>query len=221
MRGVFAGPDRPVGRSLLPVAVRPLAMAIVVACVLVTVVLGAWFRHGTQADWVDAAVDARLVTGLGGHPHLLAVLVWPGASVPVTAIAVILALVCALRRRYREAAFVVMSVLLAAVITERLLKPLIDRTFWGALAFPSGHVTGVVALATVATVLLAAAPGRVPRVLRLALAITAFLIAGGRRGHALFHRHHRRSRRRHRGGPADRARPGSAQIPIAQRAAHG
>jgi membrane-associated phospholipid phosphatase len=162
---------------MLSAGACPLAVAIVIACVLVTVVLGAWFRHGTRAGWVDAAVDARLLAGLGGHPQLLAVLVWPGAPVPVTAMAVALALACVLRRRYREAAFVVMSVLLAAVITERLLKPFIDRTFWGALAFPSGHVTGVAALATVVTVLVAAAPGRVPRVLRLVLAITAFLIA--------------------------------------------
>jgi len=162
---------------LLPPAARSLAVAIVVACVLVTVGLGAWFWHGTRTDGVDAVVGARLQAGLGGHPHLLAVLVWPGAPVPVTAIAVTLALVCALRRRYRAAAFVVVSVALAAVITEHLLKPLIGRTFWSTLAFPSGHVTGAFAVATVVTVLLAAAPGRVSRVLRLALAVTAFLIA--------------------------------------------
>jgi membrane-associated phospholipid phosphatase len=162
---------------LLRPAARPLAVAIVVACVLVTAGLGAWFWHETRTDWVDAVVGARLQAGLRGHPHLLAVLVWPGAPVPVTAIAATLALVCALRRRYRAAVFVVVSVVLAAVITERLLKPLIGRTFWSTLSFPSGHVTGVVALATVVTVLLAAASGRVPRPLRLALAVTAFLMA--------------------------------------------
>jgi len=177
MKGVFAGPNRPVARPLLPSAARPLAVAIVVACVLVTALLGAWFWHETRTDWVDAVVGARLQAGLGGHPHLLAVMAWPGAPVPVTAIAVTLALACAWRRRYRVAAFVVVSVALAAVITERLLKPLIDRTFWSTLAFPSGHVTGAFAVATVVTVLLAAASGRVPRALRLALAVTAFLIA--------------------------------------------
>ena len=61
--------------------------------------------------------------------------------------------------------------------SEWLLKPIVDRTHWGGLAFPSGHVTSVAALATVVTVLVGGAPARVPRVLRLGLASIAFLIA--------------------------------------------
>ena len=157
----------------------PLAVAIVVVCVLVTAVLGAWLRHETRAGWVDAAVDAKVVAGLDRHSLLQAVLVWPGAPVPVTAMAAALVLACILRRRYGEAAFVAISVPVAGAITEHLLKPLIGPTSWGSLSFPSGHVTGVVALATAVIVLLARAPARVPRVLRLVLACTAFLIAVG------------------------------------------
>jgi membrane-associated phospholipid phosphatase len=57
-----------------------------------------------------------------------------------------------------------------------VLKPIIGRTSWGN-PFPSGHVTSVVALATALTVLLAGTPATVPRLLRLVLAFTAFLIA--------------------------------------------
>jgi membrane-associated phospholipid phosphatase len=163
----------------VPTAARRLTVAIVVVCAAVTAVLGAWLRHETSPGWVDAAVDARLVADLDRHPLLQAVLVWPGAPVLVTAMAAALVLACILRRRYGEAVFVAISVPVAAAITERLLKPLIGPTSWGSLSFPSGHVTGVVALATAVMVLLARAPARVPRALRLVLAFTAFLIAAG------------------------------------------
>ena len=129
-----------------------------------------------ETGWVDTAVDAKVQATLGGHPALLAVLVWPGGPVVVTAMAAAIVLACVLRRRYREAAFVAVSVPLAAAITELVLKPLIGRTSWGD-PFPSGHVTSVAALATALTVLLARTPTRVPGPLRLALAFTAFLIA--------------------------------------------
>jgi membrane-associated phospholipid phosphatase len=129
-----------------------------------------------ETGWLDTAVDAKVLATLGGHPALLAALVWPGGPVVVTATAAVVVLACVLRRRYGEAAFVAVSVLLAATITELVLKPLIGRTSWGD-PFPSGHVTSVAALATALTVLLARTPTRVPGPLRLALAFTAFLIA--------------------------------------------
>jgi membrane-associated phospholipid phosphatase len=107
---------------------------------------------------------------------LLAVLVWPGAPVAVTAMTAALVLACLLRRRYGEAALVAIYVPLATAITELVLKPLIGRTSWGD-PFPSGHVTSVVALATALTLLLATMPVRMPRLLRLVLACTGFLIA--------------------------------------------
>ena len=137
---------------------------------------GVWLRHGMETDWVDTAVDAKVRAGLGGHPSLLAVLVWPGAPVAVTAMATALTLACLFRRRYGEAALVAISVPLATAITELVLKPLIGRTSWGD-PFPSGHVTSVVALATALTLLLATTPARMPSLLRPVLACTGFLIA--------------------------------------------
>ena len=137
---------------------------------------GVWLRHGMETGWVDTAVDAKVRAGLGGHPLLLAVLVWPGAPVAVTAMATALTLACLFRRRYGKAALVAISVPLATAITELVLKPLIGRTSWGD-PFPSGHVTSVVALATALTLLLATTPARMPRLLRPVLACTGFLIA--------------------------------------------
>jgi membrane-associated phospholipid phosphatase len=161
---------------VLPTAARPLAVAVMVVCLLVIVVQGVWIRHGMETGWVDTTVDAKVQAGLGGHRLLLAVLVWPGEPAPATALAAALVLACILWRRYGEAALVAISVPLATAITELVLKPLIGRTSWGD-PFPSGHVTSVVALATALAVLLATMPAGMPRLLRLVLALTGFLAA--------------------------------------------
>ena len=146
-------------------------------CVAITALLGAWLTHRTRPDWVDAAVDARVQASLGGHP-LLPVLVQLGGPVPVTVMIAALVLACIVWRRYRKAALVAISVPAAAAITERLLKPLIGRTPAGSLSFPSGHATGVFALAAAAALLLSAPLGTAAlRALRLLLSFTAFLIA--------------------------------------------
>lgn len=170
---ILTSPARFAGRPLLPAAARPSAVAIVVTCVLVLTVQGVWIRHGMETSWVDTTVDAKVVAALGGHPVLLAVLVWPGEPVPFTGIAAALALACVLRRRYEGAVLVAISVPLAVAITELVLKSVIGGTSWGN-PFPSGHVTSVAALATALTVLLA----RVPRRLCLVLVCTAFLMTG-------------------------------------------
>jgi membrane-associated phospholipid phosphatase len=164
--------------TLLPATARPVAVVLAGVCLAVTALLGAWITRQMSLDWLDSAVDAKARAALGGHPQLLDVLIWPGGPVAVTAMIIALALACATRRRYRELAFVVISVPTATMITELLLKPLIGPTLWGSPSFPSGHSTGVFALAAVVTVLLIARPGaNIPRALRLLVALTAFLVA--------------------------------------------
>jgi undecaprenyl-diphosphatase len=64
-------------------------------------------------------------------------------------------------------------------VTELLLKPLINRTLIGEFAFPSGHATGVTALAVVFAVLLVDPPRpRLPTNLRVLLALAALATAG-------------------------------------------
>jgi membrane-associated phospholipid phosphatase len=167
-------PGQAAARPLLPAAARPLAVAVVVVCVLVIVAQGVWIRHGMETGWMDTAVDAKVRADLGGHHLLLAVLVWPGEPVPVTAMAAALTLACLFWRRYRGAALIAISLPLAAAITELVLKPLIGRTSWGD-PFPSGHITNVVALAAALAVLLATTPAGMPRLLRHVLALTGFL----------------------------------------------
>ena len=148
-------------------------MITVAICALVIMVQGVWIRHGMETSWVDATVNAQVMAGLGGHPRLLTVLIWPGEPVPFIAMTAALVLGCVLWRQYEGAALVAISVPLATAVTELVLKPLIGGTSWGN-PFPSGHVTSVFALATALTVLLA----RVPRGPRLVLAFAGFLLAG-------------------------------------------
>jgi len=155
------GPGRSATQPLLPGTGSPLAMAIVVACVLVTAVQPVWLRHGMETGWLNEAIDAEVQASLARHPLSLAVLVSPGEPVPATAMAAALALVCVLRRYYRGAVLVAISVPLAAALTELVLKPLIGWTPWGN-PFLSGHVTTMAALATALTVLPASTPARVP-----------------------------------------------------------
>jgi membrane-associated phospholipid phosphatase len=169
---------RPAARPLLPAAARPLAVATVIICGLVTAIQGVWLKHGMETGWLDATVDAKVRSALGGQRALLSVLVWPGERVPVIGMTAALALAGISRRRYREAVLVAISIPLATAVTELVLKPLIGRTPWGD-PFPSGHVTSATALAAAVIVLLTGTPVRVPRLLRLATACTALLIAAG------------------------------------------
>ena len=125
---------------------------------------------------MDAVIDARVQASLAGRHQLLLALAWLGDLPAIAVMTATLALACLLRRRYRGAALLAMSAPAAAVITERLLKPLVGRTALGFLSFPSGHATGTFALATAIAVLLAGTPG-VPRAVRLATALTAFAAA--------------------------------------------
>jgi membrane-associated phospholipid phosphatase len=167
-----AEPGEP-AEGLLSPATRPLAAVIVAGCVATTALLGVWLGHGAHTDPVDTAIDSRVRAGLAGHPKLLELLARPGDLPAIAGITAILVLACLLRRRYRGAALLALSVPAAAIITERLLKPLVGRTALGFLSFPSGHATGTFALATAITVLLAGAP----RAGRLAVAVIAFALA--------------------------------------------
>ena len=168
--------SRPAARPLLPDAARLPAAAIVAVCVVTTGLLGAGLGHGAHTDRLDTVIDAGVKAILPGQTNLLERLAWPGGHRAIIGITAVLVLVCLLRRRYRGAALLVISIPAAAVITEWLLKPLVGRTALGFLSFPSGHATGTFALATAITVLLAGVP-RVPRAVRLAVAVIAYAVA--------------------------------------------
>jgi membrane-associated phospholipid phosphatase len=169
---------RPVPRPLLPAAVRPVAAVVLASCVAVTAFLGAWFAHQQQAGSLDQAVDARIRASLESHYAVLNQVVQLGDPRSVTILTVALLAVCAAARRWRGMVLVAVAVPTAAAITEFALKPFIDRTLSGDLSFPSGHTTGISALAAAIAVLLLRSPRlRVPAVLRVLLALAGYAVA--------------------------------------------
>ena len=163
-------------RPLLRGHARLTAAVLVVVCAVLTALLAAGPGRASHTDRVDAVLDARVRAALAGHHKLLEVLAWLGDLPAIAGMAAVLILACLLCRRYRGAALLAISVPAAALITERLLKPLVGRTLLGFLSFPSGHATGTFALATALAVLLAGTL-RIPRAAHIAAAVIAFAVA--------------------------------------------
>lgn len=181
-RGLETGPlerlRRTAPRPLLPAAVRPLATALVAVCVVLTVFLGVSFAHQRRAGWLDTSVDTRVRALLGGHPVLQNRMSGLGDRRPMIAMTGALLLACLATRRVRGAVLVAAAVPVAEWLTERL-KPLIGRTLLGDYSLPSGHTTGVFAVAVAFAVLLADPPRpRMPVALRVLVALAALLVAG-------------------------------------------
>jgi membrane-associated phospholipid phosphatase len=171
---------RSIPRPLVPPAMRPFAVALLVACVAITVILGALFAHHARAGTLDTAVDAWIQAGLGGHLRLLNQLAGLGGWIPVGVVAAALLLACLVTRSWRGAVLVAVAVPVAHALTEHVLKPLVGRTLpGGALCFPSGHETHVFTLtAAFAVLLIGPLHPRMPVAIRLLLALAMLTTAG-------------------------------------------
>ncbi|HUK69425.1 MAG TPA: phosphatase PAP2 family protein [Streptosporangiaceae bacterium] len=175
--GLLQQPRRTASRPLLPAAIRPLAVVLLTVCGVLTVALGVWFAHHTRAGWLDREVDTRVQHLLHGHRVVLNRLAGLGDQIPMITMTAVLFVACLVTRRGRGAVLVVVAIPAAEVLTERV-KPLFGRTLLGDLSFPSGHTTGVFAVAVTFTVLLADPPRpRLPAGLRVLLALAALVVA--------------------------------------------
>jgi membrane-associated phospholipid phosphatase len=163
---------------LLPGSLRRLAVVTSAVCAAITALLAVLVHHQNGAGFMDRKIDHLLHRSIGRHHGLLEPLARLGDQLPVTLMAVVLVVACLLVRRWNGAVLVAVGVSAAIVVTEYLLKPLVDRTLGGGESFPSGHATGMFAVATAFSVLIAA-----PLRLTLAtwqhrvLAVCAFLFA--------------------------------------------
>jgi len=172
-------PGRLWGPALLPVAVRGPAAALAAVCVTVTAVLALSVPHRARAGWLDTALDPQIQAGLGRYPWLLTVLPELGNKVPVALMTGTLLVACLVTRRWRGAALAGIAVPASGVITEKVLKPLTGQISDGWHSFPSGHATGMFALAAICAVLLVGpSRPRLPAAVRLFLVLAAVLVAG-------------------------------------------
>jgi membrane-associated phospholipid phosphatase len=141
-------------RPLLSAAFRPAARVLVAVCAGLIALLGILFAHQVRPGGLDTTVDNLIQSSLGRHPGALEVLAGLGGPIPVTVMTSVVVLACLGTRRVRGALLAAVAVPGAAGTTEFLLKPLVDRTLFSSLSFPSGHTTGIAALVAVLVVLL-------------------------------------------------------------------
>ena len=162
--------------ALLPAGARRPAAILAVGCFVVVAVLGIISAHQGHGDAIDRAVDSWAI-GLGIPQHILSLVSRIGGVTAVALLTAALAVACLAARRVAGALLAVGGVGLASVLTESVLKPLVHRTITGYLSYPSGHTTGVFALATaLAVVLLAPRGGRPRPAVRVAVVAAAVLI---------------------------------------------
>lgn len=146
------------GRALLGAHGRGPAVAILAGSVIVVGALGAAVHGQTRADGFDNAVDSPFITFFAGHKHLLLWMAFPGTLVPAVVVSVAIAAWCLFTGRRDGAVLALTAVPVATTMDDPLLKHLVGRTYLGALVFPSGHTTSVVALAATLALLLLVPP---------------------------------------------------------------
>lgn len=168
----------PVPQQLLPARLRRQAAILLAACVAVTAALGVAFAGHRRPDGLDSAVDRRIMNLVHYAPALVNRVAEIGDKGPATVLTVILVLACLAARRWSGAVLAAVAEPAASALTEYVLKPLAGRIDQGALSFPSGHATGMFALAGVCVVLLADPPRRrLPAAARASLAVLVLLLA--------------------------------------------
>jgi len=166
------------GRPLLGGGGRRWAGWLLVACAAVVAVLGALFAGQATADGFDRTADSAIASAFSGHAGVLPRLAEPGTQIPAVVLSAIIIVACLLGGRLNGAVLAAAAVPVADGLDELLIKHLVHRTYGGALAYPSGHTTTVVALAATVTVLLAVAPQPArTRVLRVLIMAAAWSLA--------------------------------------------
>ncbi|WP_156935280.1 phosphatase PAP2 family protein [Pseudonocardia spinosispora] len=139
----------PFDRILLPDRWRRAMPVVIAFCVLGVAALGWWYAGARTAGQLDASIGDPLIAGGQNYEEPLWLLTAPG-SPPGLLLGMVI-LVFAARRTGRRPVVVlaIAGPVLAALIVEFVLKPIIDRTHYGSLALPSGHANSIAAQITV------------------------------------------------------------------------
>jgi membrane-associated phospholipid phosphatase len=165
------------GRPLLGPAGRLRAGMLLACCAILVTVLGLLFAHQTTADRLDHAIDSPVIAWLGGHPGLAAWLAAPGSGLPAIGLSAVIVVACLLTGRLNGAVLAAAAVPAAVGVNDGLCKPLVHRTYLGALSYPSGHTATLFALAATLAVLFYIPPRPAgARVLRIAIPAAACVL---------------------------------------------
>ncbi len=164
----------PVPRPLLPGHLRAAGTALLATCV--AVILAAFLAAHGNPSRLNAVLDPRIQAVMSPFPVLLNWLPHLGTLPLAAPMTLALATAFAATRRWSGAVLTVVAVPGASGLTQYVLKPYVGGML--GQSFPSGHATVSFALATGFAILLVASPRhRLPRRLRLVLALMALLLA--------------------------------------------
>ena len=167
----------PRGRPLLGPSGRARASGLLAGCAILVGLLGLVFRGQTRAAGFDGTVDTSFIAFFAGHRNLLPWLAKPGTPIPAVLISAVIAAGCLIAGRLNGAVLALAAVPAADGLTDGLLKPVIHRTYFGGVVFPSGHTTAVVALTATLAVLLLVPPQRSSTRVARVLLVAIFCVA--------------------------------------------
>lgn len=160
----------------MPSRGRPLVVPAVLLGVLLVGVLSVRYAGDGQAGRVDRALAALVPMRHGVLAFVGEALSDLGDPIPVAVSLAALAAAAWWWRGGRGLAFALLAPSAAMVTTSLVLKPMVQRTRGGSLAFPSGHTTAVASIAAAAAILVLSSPVLAPRARRLAAAALALLV---------------------------------------------
>lgn len=140
--------DSPPRRLVAP-GLAPGAIAAALVAAVVTSGLGARYADASRAGRIDSAVDPRLVRWFANYRSYVHIVEASGRPAVVAVLTVALVVTFCVLGRRRGAVLAAVAPPVASMITELVLKPLVERTRSGEFSFPSGHATGIFAVALV------------------------------------------------------------------------
>ena len=133
------------GTGAVAAGQRRWAWMLLVACALAVVAIGAAFARQTTANGLDRLLDDPVIRLLRRALQAYDLDGEAGTQVPAVVLSLAMAVVCLAARQLNGVVLALTAVLVATRLDE-WLKPLFHRTYLGALSYPSGHTTSVVAL---------------------------------------------------------------------------
>jgi undecaprenyl-diphosphatase len=140
---------------LLAGRLRIWAAMLLASCTILAVVLGVLLAHQSRVDGLDKATDSWVIRSLGSNESLLRWLAAPAELTAAGLTSLIMIGICLVTGRLKGAVLAATAVPIASALCDSLIKPLVHRSD---LAYPSGHVTSVLALTAMLTVLLVLPP---------------------------------------------------------------
>ena len=151
-----------------------IALCVVIAGALITVLLPLTFPHNGGPTGVDDALADPIHSAVDGHLGVYRALVIPSNGYILIPLLFTAAAWFGYRGWWRRAAAMVVIPEVAVGINSWVLKPLWDRPLHDYLAYPSGHTVHLVAIATAFVLLIDSTRARVRTAV---LAMAALLCA--------------------------------------------